>query len=182
MDILTIITPVTRYGNLDAIRRSINIPRENFRWICVFDNTHIPKNIPLDCEAYVCIDPNSRVGNAQRNFAIELIKEGHVYFNDDDTTIHHLLWKRIEKLNNDFIHFSQIHKDGSLRLKGDRITDNEGGTVDSHNFVVSRECIGDTRWILDRYDADGVFATVCYKKSVSPIFIPKVLSIYNSLR
>ena len=177
---LNVITPVIRYGNLDAIRRSINIPRENFRWICVFDSTHIPKNIPEDCEAYSYTDSNSGAGNAQRNFAINLIKEGHVYFNDDDTTIHHLLWKRIKNLDaHDFIHFSQINKDGSLRLKGDRVSNNY---IDSHNFVINRKLIGNTRWVIDRYDADGIFAETCYKRSISPIFIPKVLSIYNSLR
>lgn len=178
---LTIITPVTRYGNLFFIERSLDIiPKSQRLWICVFDSNYIPKNIPSSCEAYICKDPASKMGNAQRNFALDLITEGHVYFNDDDTMLHHLLWNKIQNLDDhDFIHFSQINKDGSLRLKGDKILLNQ---VDSHNFIVSRELIGDTRWVLDRYDADGIFAEECYKKSVLPIFIPKVLSIYNALR
>jgi hypothetical protein len=177
---LTIITPVTRYGNLHEIRRSIIIPKENFRWICVFDSTYIPKNIPKDCEAYIHVDPKSGMGNAQRNYAINLVKDGHLYFNDDDTEVHPDLWKKVKDLDShDFIHFSQINKDGSLRLKGDRVANNP---VDSHNFIVSRECVGNIRWELDRYDADGIFAETCYKKSKSPLFIPRVLSIYNSLR
>ena len=177
---LTIITPVTRYGNLEAIKRSINIPRESFRWICVFDSTHIPHNIPEICEAYCHVDPKSGVGNAQRNYALNLIEKGHVYFSDDDTLLHPHLWRKIENLDKqDFIHFSQIIKEGSLRLKGDRV---EVNYIDSGCFIVSRECIGDTRWQLDKYHAGGLFAEECYKKSTLPRFIPKVLSIYNSLR
>jgi len=176
---LTIITPCVRYGNLAAIERSINIPKENFRWIVVIDGTCIPKHLPEKCEYYLHTDENSKVGNAQRNFALNLIDDGWVYFNDDDTTLHHLLWRRIEKFENDFISFSQINKDGSLRLKGDVVKLNY---IDSHNFVVKRECIGDTRWEIDKYNADGLFAEECYKKSKNPLFIPKVLSIYNSLR
>ena len=177
---LTIITPCIRPENLFLIEESINIPRENFRWIVIFDREDIPENIPESCEPYAYKNKKSGMGNAQRNFAIDLVKDGHLYFNDDDTCIHPFLWKRINSLDaHDFIHFSQISKDGSLRLKGDRVANNY---IDSHNFIVSRECVGDTRWVIDRYDADGIFAETCYKKATSPIFIPKVLSIYNSLR
>jgi hypothetical protein len=163
---------VTRYGNLEAIRRSINIPRENFRWICVFDSTSIPHNLPENCEAYMHTSPNSRVGNAQRNFAIDLVEKGHLYFNDDDTCIHPSLWGKIEHLDDyDFIHFSQIWKNGALRLKGDVVSVRN---IDTHTFIVRRDCIGDTRWIPNIYEGDGIFAEECYKKSILPIFIPEV--------
>jgi len=179
--LLNIITPVTRYGNLFLIEKSIkSIPESNRRWICVFDDTYIPKTLPNDCEAYSCTNSISKMGNMQRNYALDLVEKGHIYFNDDDTEIHPFLWRRIEKLEtHDFIHFSQVCKNGSLRLKGDRVMN---GSIDSHNFVVSKECVANTRWDLKRYDADGVFAEECYKNAKSPIFIPKVLSVYNSLR
>jgi hypothetical protein len=176
---LTIVTPCVRYGNLPAIRRSINIPEEHFRWICIFDSTSLPKHIPDKCEAYMFSDPNSKVGNAQRNYALNLIDEGHIYFLDDDTEIHSSLWKKIEALDDhDFIHFSQINKEGSLRLKGKEITCGKIG----NNFIVKRDIIGDTRFIIDKHSAMFTFAEECYKKSTLPIFIPKVLSIYDSLR
>lgn len=146
----------------------------------MFDSTCIPREIPRTCESYIYKNEESRWGNGQRNFALDMIDKGHVYFNDDDTALHPFLWRRVQELeDHDFIHFSQIEKGGALRLKGDVVS---VGTIDSHNFIVSRECIGSTRWGNTRYDADGVFATECYHKSKSPIFIPKVLSIYNSLR
>jgi hypothetical protein len=42
--------------------------------------------------------------------------------------------------------------------------------------------LGTTRWILDRYDADGVFANECWLKSKNYKYIDEVLSIYNALR
>lgn len=194
---LNIVTPCTRVKNLRAIEQSLQtIPRESYRWIVVFDLPVVlrvtPKihycvtdqdnhttNLPDNGEYYVHRNKDSKMGNAQRNFALDKIDRGYVYFNDDDTAIHEFLWKKVKDLDEyDFIHFSQVCKDGSLRLKGDSVT---VGRIDSHNFIVKRDVIGGVRWILDKYDADGFFANECYKKSTNPKFIAKVLSVYNAL-
>jgi hypothetical protein len=176
---LNIITPCSRPQNLDVISKSINIPRDQYRWIVVFDLLEVPENIPENCEAYAIKDVNSTSGNAQRNFALDLVTDGHIYFNDDDTIMQPELWDEIKDLEEDFISFQQVNKDRSLRLEGKNIS---VGYIDSHNFVVSAECMGDTRWVLNRYDADGVFAHDCYNKSNTKLYIPKVLSVYNSLK
>jgi hypothetical protein len=175
---LNIITPSCRPANLDIISKSINIPRDQYRWIVVFDLLEAPDNIPDNCEFYNIKDAKSTSGNAQRNFALDLVTHGHVYFNDDDTIMQPNLWEEIKDLEEDFISFKQVNKDGSIRLEGNNIS---VGNVDSHNFVVSTECMGDTRWVLNRYDADGVFAHECYNKANTTLYIPKVLSVYNSL-
>jgi hypothetical protein len=175
---LNIITPCSRPENLEIISKSINIPRDQYRWIVVFDLLEMPENIPDNCEWYAIKDANSTSGNAQRNFALDLVTHGHVYFNDDDTIMQPNLWEEIKDLEEDFISFKQVNKDGSIRLEGNNIS---VGNVDSHNFVVSTECMGDTRWVLNRYDADGVFAHECYNKANTTLYIPKVLSVYNSL-
>jgi hypothetical protein len=144
----------------------------------VFDLLEAPDNIPDNCEFYNIKDAKSTSGNAQRNFALDLVTHGHVYFNDDDTIMQPNLWEEIKDLEEDFISFKQVNKDGSIRLEGNNIS---VGNVDSHNFVVSTECMGDTRWVLNRYDADGVFAHECYNKANTTLYIPKVLSVYNSL-
>jgi len=176
---LNIITPCSRPQNLEVISKSINIPKENYRWIVVFDALKVLKNIPENCEAYAIKDFNSISGNAQRNFALNLITQGHIYFNDDDTIIHPNFWNSIKEYNIDFISFKQSEKNGNIRLEGNNIS---LGHIDSHNFVISIECMGDTRWILNRYDADGLFAFECYQKAKTKMYIPKILSIYNSLR
>lgn len=183
---LNIVTPCSRPENLHTISNSINIPRDSYRWIVVFDMDQLPDSllIPENCEAYLHRNPESIVGHSQRNFAIELIQDGHVYMNDDDTIIHSNLWNNIQDVDLDMISFSQENPNGSLRLVGDRM---EPGHIDSHNFIVSRRLIGDYRWEVGKYDADGYFATTMFKAlqdnpDYSGAFIPEVLSTYNSLR
>lgn len=178
---LNIITACSRPENLKTIAESINIPEENYRWIIVFDSTELPdvSLIPNNCEVFTHIHPDSRVGNSQKNFGIGLAIDGHVYFNDDDTIIHPNLWTNIKDLTEDFISFSQENKNGSLRLRGDRI---EIEHIDSHNFIVSRQTIGETLWQLGTYAADGYFAIECYNKALTKKYVPLVLSTYNKLR
>lgn len=177
---LNIITPCSRPENLHKISQSINIPNRNFRWIVVFDLDEMPNQelIPSNCEVHLHKNPLSIFGNSQRNYALDLVEKGHVYFNDDDTTIYPKLWHNIKNIKEDFISFSQNFLDGILRLKGEEI---KLYSVDSHNFVVSINVIESTRFDITHYDADGYFAVECYNKPCSKIFIPKVLSIYNSL-
>jgi hypothetical protein len=177
---INIITPCSRPNNLHAISKSINFPKKNYRWIVVFDFNELPPKelIPDNCEFYLHKDPNSILGNAQRNFALDLVKEGYVYFNDDDTIIHENLWENIRNLKNDFISFYQSLPNGNIRLFGQV----RYQAIDTHNFILSKELIGDCRWVLNKYEADGIFATECYKKSQTPLILEKVLSIYNCLR
>ena len=178
---LNIITPCSRPENLEIIYKSINIPIKNYRWIVVFDELTLPTTIPKikTCEFYNIKNVDSVYGNAQRNLALDLVISGYIYFNDDDTTIHPNLWEEIKNLNGDFISFQQANKDGSLRLRGDNINI---GYIDSHNFILSVACVKNIKWILNRYDADGLFATECFKQAKQFIHIPKILSIYNSLK
>jgi len=177
---LNIITPCSRPENLHVISKSINIPKENYRWIVVFDLNELPSSdlIPENCEPYAYKDPESFSGNGQRNFAIDKIEKGYVYFNDDDTILHKDLYESIKDLTFDFITFPQEWPNGHIRLKGDTVGVNH---TDSHNFVLSHSLIGDTRWRLGIYAADGIFAYECGSKT-SVKFINKVLSTYNTLR
>jgi hypothetical protein len=181
---INIITPCSRPENLVKIGLSINIPLENFRWIVVFDAERIPE-LPvselefLNTEFYAHKNPEGCSGNPQRNFALDLVEEGYVYFQDDDTLMHPEFWESVKDLNNDFISFNQSFTDGKLRLKSGRT---EVGYIDSHNFLLKKEIIGDTRWEMDKYEADGIFAEACAKKTRNLFFIDRTLSIYNALR
>lgn len=176
---LNIITPCSRPENLQVISSSINIPKENYRWIVIFDMLEKPNNIPENCESYCFKDSKSKVGNAQRNFALNLIKHGHVCFNDDDTVIHNDLWENIKDLNEDFISFMQEQKNKKIRLKSSEI---ELHKIDTNNFIVSKKCTENIKWDIERYDADGIFASECYKAAQTKKYIEKVLSTYNALR
>jgi len=178
---LNIVTPCSRPYNLNKISNSISnsIPKENYRWIIVFDSDEVPDAFPDNCEVYATRNSQSTVGHAQRNYALELINSGHIYFNDDDTVIHPDLWESIKYIDADFISFSQNNKDGSMRIKGDYIGISG---IDSHNFIVSYDIAKNFKWVIDKYEADGIFAKECYDISNSKVFIDKVLSVYNLLR
>lgn len=178
---INIITPCVRPENLHKISKSINIPKENYRWIVVCDSEQLPNSdlVPDNCEVYIHKNPISMAGNDQRNFALSMVKSGHLYFNDDDTTIHPELWDTVKDLNNDFISFTQNEKSGQMRLKGDTIWYCH---VDSHNILVSNDLVGDIKWHLDNYGADGRFAVDMFERCNNYLYIPKVLSIYNTLR
>jgi hypothetical protein len=177
---INIITPCSRPKNLHTISKSINIPEDSYRWIVVYDSDiELEKElIPNNCEFYLHKNPKSMSGNSQRNYALDLIDDGYVYFNDDDTILHKDLWDNIKMLDNDFISFYQSWGSGQIRLYGDV----EYQRIDSHNFILHKNIIGESRWVLDKYEADGLFAIECHKKSKNPIVIKKVLSVYNYLR
>jgi hypothetical protein len=179
---INIITPCIRPENLNIISQHINIPRENYRWIVVFDMNEFPDSslIPENCEYYKIKDSNSISGNAQRNLAIDKVETGWLYFHDDDTTLHPELWNNVKDLNNDFISFDQRWpvEGEHIRLKGDII---KVCHTDSNNFLVHKDLVSDIRWKLDIYEADGYFAEDCYRNSKSHIYIPKVLATFNTL-
>jgi hypothetical protein len=178
---LNIITPCTRPHNLYAIAKSINIPKLSYRWIVVCDSYKLPDSslIPDNAECYLYKNNSSVFGNAQRNYALSMVKHGHVYFNDDDTTIHPLLWKSVNNLSYfDFISFKQLNKDGTHRLNADKIVLNN---IDSHNIIISNSICKNKKFILDKYDADGVFAEQCFSDAKNAIFLNEYLSVYNSL-
>lgn len=178
---INIITPCCRPENLHAISKSIKIPRKNFRWIVVFDSEELPPQhlIPKKCEAYAHKNPKSISGNDQRNYAIDKVTEGYLYFNDDDTIIHKDLWKTVKDLDYDFISFPQEWPNKTIRLEGKQVGVN---FTDSHNFMVKYEVAKDVRWRLDIYAADGIFAYDTAIKSKTLAHIPVVLSTYNVLR
>jgi len=181
---INIITPCSRPENLISIGLSINIPLENFRWIVVFDANEVPelsvsKNQFKNTEFYAHTNPDGCSGNSQRNFGLDLVEDGYVYFQDDDTLMHQEFWESVKDLNADFINFNQGFVNGDLRLKSGRI---EVGHIDSHNFLLKKSIIGETRWEIANYCADGIFAETCAKKTNNLFFIDRTLSIYNALR
>jgi hypothetical protein len=177
---LNIITPCSRPQNLHTISSSINIPKESYRWLVVYDGNELPSRdlIPDNCEIYAYRDPDSCYGHQQRNFGMDLISSGHIYFNDDDTIVHPDLWESIKDLENDFISFNQSTKEGMPRLidSGVRV-----GGIDSHNFMFAKEISNGLRF-CNEYVADGIFAIDVHHRSTNPIHISKILSVYNYLR
>jgi hypothetical protein len=176
---INIITPCSRPRNLRKLAKSINIPKENYRWIVICDRKFYPffGYIPSNCEIYCHKNLSSISGNAQRNFALQKVGKGYVYFNDDDTVIHPELWENVKSRNEDFIYFKQQFNNAPRFSEEVKV-----GNIDSHTFLVSIEIVSYLKWELGIYEADGLFAMECYARAKTKIFIDKVLSVYNALR
>lgn len=184
---INIITPCSRPENLSVISKSINIPKVAYRWIVVIDGRpeDCSATFPKNAEIYFHKKEGSISGNAQRNYALNLIDKqekprglrSYVYFLDDDTLLHPDLYSAIQYIDNDFIHFNQQTIDGKHRVGG-IVKVNQ---VDSGNVLVSRLLIGDSRWINRIYNADGVFLEEVFKRARNPLYLNQTLSIYNAI-
>lgn len=170
---LTVVTPLWRWENLGGLAKSIP---EGVRWLVVFSGRKpaevvLPKN-----GEYHAIESDRGVD--KRNRGIEIVKDGYLFFLDDDTVIHPNFGKLLGMDPvNDFIHFNQIWPNGKRRIGGEvRIN-----RVDAGSFIVKRETVGNTRF-QKVPKADGVFAVECFRKSKAAKYIDEDMSIYNALR
>ena len=179
---INIITPCSRPDNLIELFDSINFP---CTWYIVFDANDAEFSKILWNNKLFLFDwikpfaiKGGKWGNRQRNFALDLIKDGYVYFLDDDTTMHPDFYPTISSLQNDFIQFDQCYPNGEKRLGG-KIRLKQ---VDSGNVLIHTSLIGTLRWETEPRYADYLFINEAYNKAKNPVYIPKVLSIYNSLK
>ena len=171
---ITIITPLWRPENLAWVAQSIP---QGFRWIVVFGYSIPRKGLPENGE-YYAIATNG--GLEKRNLGIDIVKDGHICFLDDDTILHPDFSNLLNmSADYDFIHFNQIFPNGKKRIGG-VVKRNH---IDVGNFVVSRQIVGDIRMIRGPWqNADGRFAEKCFSRAKKPIYLNKNLSIYNALK
>lgn len=187
---LHLITPISRPHNLpriyDSIRRGLT--RSLYAWWCIFDPRAPLVPLPRDWRGIVYWGPGpNRPGSAgypQRNWALEHICTGWVYFLDDDNLIHPALEKTFQQALDqhpraDWFLFRQIRPDGTLYLAPHcppRV-----GLVDIGQGIIRREAIAAARFEEDRYDADGrLFESLA--PSITVYCIDQVATYYNALR
>ena len=179
---LTIITPCCRPVNLPKLYESINFDSVD-KWIIVYDTskdrkytrifTEHPKIIETEC------DDVGSAGHPQRNFGLNFVTGGFVYFLDDDNIIHPDFWKVLPNLNERYIYtWNQESADSSI--VGCEIPN--VNAIDTAMFLVPYELIQDTKWIKHLRWADGIFITTLYEKHKDRyVYIPRVLCYYNKL-
>ena len=175
MNALTIITACSRSENLPALAESIGPGKAyfNLAWL-----------ISVDGGEY----PESRVGNAQKNQALEHIgneAESWVYFLDDDNLIYPgffmAIARAIKKLpgKRGFIFLqdcgSFVRQAAPETVRVDRI--------DLAQFVLRRDLIGSWRFNLPAYNSDSCLIEGVYQEHAGDFaFIDQVLCYYNRLR
>lgn len=167
MDRLTIITPCSRPQNLAALAESIKPGRSLFDviWMVILDNRECEKSV---------------VGNYQRNCALDAIRDGWVYFLDDDTVIHPEFFTELAKVETLAVAFEQeldtwIREVAPSEMRPDHI--------DMGQVAMRRDVIGNIRFRLGVYEADGVFIEDVYRRDPKEwSFVDKPLCYYNKLR
>ena len=170
---LNIITPCSRPQNLD--RMFVDIP-DWARWLVCYDGEG------KDSGDVLChVDPMSISGNAQRNYCIDrLTGSDYVHFLDDDTIFHQGLIDILEEAKADMVVFQQVWPNGKLRVPATMAP--RVRRVDSGNFIVRADVIGQVRWRLDAYEADGYFVEDLLSQGLTVQVIDKAGSYYNYLR
>ncbi len=204
MDIvrLTIITPAKRIKNLHRVYESIfsNCPvNMKLVWQLIIDYdekvfiTEYGKNTlnslyEFDRTAITFL-PSADLGlsgNPQRNEALESVHTGFVCFMDDDNIMHpdYKLAVLYSMLNNPHtgIIVNQIFQNGNSRLRSNP-NNVKPGHIDTAQFTLPIDIIGDVRWDNWDYCADGHFIERVYNNNKEKfVFLDSDLCYYNYLR
>ena len=182
---LTIITPCCRPENLSQLFDSLDFDKLD-RWLIVHDSDEPRKLFTHEkiVEIHHRSPPDGRAGHSQRNAGLECVKDGLIYFLDDDTVIHPDFWK-ISPIFDDqhFYTFDQQRWDEFVPNPGDTFRGNEPKLMkmDSAQYVVPRHMCG--KFIENDYRADGFFIEeVGIRNHLSHVYIPIVACYYNYLR
>lgn len=198
MNVLNIVTAVSRPKNLPAMLRSMKGASEvsdlKVRWLVVYDDP--PARPPqlqkmLQMPSPVTIVPIQwtggpcRLGINQKNFGIDHCEQGYYHLLDDDNKVHPAFFKRISQILKEHpekkaFGFNQRRWDqhGDLRAIPEKMFP---GSIDNTMFVVHTDFIG-----LKRYDIkhagceDGWFFHDLYKKDPTAwFFINEFLAYFN---
>ena len=186
---LTIITPCYRQFNIPKLFDSIHFDKID-KWIIVYDTSNDrkyeqlyknnPKILEVECSGGIS-------GNPQRNYALNLVDDGFIYFLDDDNIIHQNFWSIIKSLDENYFYtFDQIGNQYSYiyykcdTLYGNRI---ELFYIDTAMFIVHKKFIKDIKWKNDVYNADGYFICDIFNNNKeSHKYINRVGCYYNYLQ
>ena len=122
-------------------------------------------------------------GNCQRNAGLDSVKEGYVYFLDDDNLMHPNFWK----------HYLAIHTTGKAFIGNQELANGQTRKaapkhvkthhIDTAQFCLPMTLIGDNRWKEDAYAADGLFVGYVYHlKYKEFVFLNDTLAYHNGAR
>ena len=194
---LSIITPCTRPGNLPLLAKSIERARGEFPlkidWYVCFDGNRVNRcayglpETPPFINSYLSyvIDPKSKSGNSQRNFALDFVEEGYIYFLDDDNLMHHNLLHKI------FLHYNYYGYEKTLIVN--QLDDNwqprklgikycQPGTIDAAQYVIPKQHLQKRKWATSVYEADGLLiADIARQWGNHFIFTDEIICFYNAI-
>ena len=195
---LNILTRISRITNLRQIYESISKNSENFNiiWWTLLDVSSITE-IPTDILVFLNEKSKLRFYDSSKddyllwggiNKTIDEIEDGLVYILDDDNIIHPNFYPSVQNwLNNDSqtegLIFSQ--KIGGIDFTGldVRMASSENVKVqhiDTAQFCLHRNLIGENRFTKNLYTSDGVFIESLYNLNKDKFsFDTEICSYYN---
>jgi len=177
---LTLITPCYRQKNLSKMHGSIRFDLID-KWIIVYDTTYDrryekiytdnPKILEVECSGGIS-------GNPQRNYGLNLVEDGHIYFLDDDNIIHPNFWFVATRLAADYFYtFDQLRDNKAEVLPGFNIAVDQ---IDTAMFIVHKNHVKNIQWCTDKYNADGYFiCDINNQNKKAHIYINIVACYYN---
>jgi glycosyltransferase involved in cell wall biosynthesis len=163
---ISIITPCCRPENLRLLSLSIDFSQID-RWYIIYDTREgrkYTKQFDLNSKVIELECSEGISGNPQRNLGLKLVRDGFVYFLDDDNIIHPEFWKLTKTMDpSKFYTFDQLRPDhlGPV-FKGNNPVP---CAIDTAMYVCPRKLIGDIIWNNEKWNiADGLFIEDIYKK------------------
>lgn len=186
--LINIATSCSRPQNLHSIFKSINF---TCKWYIVFDykkeNLNI-NNLNFLFKDWIILDylEEKPWGYPQKNFIINKIQDGFIYFLDDDNLIHPLFYKTTIKIINENKNVKAIFYSQKLDNNVTRKVHHESVrafSIDQAQFLLHRSLIAEKRY-GNEHHADGNFIESIYKENNKNIFYfynENDITFYNKL-
>jgi SAM-dependent methyltransferase len=182
---ITIITSSYRIQNLKKLYETINFDYVD-EWIIVYDGSKITENPKLfnheKIKEYIHKNENSSFGNAQRNFALDNIKNEntYLYYLDDNNLINPEIYKLLDIIDDDKIYTFNLINYPSLELmKGNEF---EFLKINTAMMLISYKLCKDIKWNIYECTAYFRYINECYNKNKDKwIYIDNVLAYHNKI-
>ena len=99
----------------------------------------------------------------------------YLYYLDDDNLIHPNLYRLLNVIDNDkFYSFNQYK-----RLKGNDIRVSH---IDTAMVIIPYKLCKNQRWVLDKYESDGIYIKECYDNNKGKHVFVSLVSPYKDQR
>ena len=177
---INIITACSRPTNLKQLYESIRFEMID-AWYIVYDTSTAgctkqfemePKIIEIECNTKgVC-------GHPQINHALNIITEGYIYVLDDDNVMHPNFWKLVPRFDGENVYtFDILRKPSNRSYRGDKIALTY---IDTAQFIVPRNLVGDIRWPEQTRGGDYAFISAIKKNHPHKFtYVPGIASYWN---
>ena len=184
-----IITPSYRVKNLKKILQSISFDHI-FKWIIIYDGSKISENYKQFKNNQNVIElvykskKDEIQGNAQRNKGLNYVSKNFsdqnifIYFLDDDNVVNPNFYKLLSDIQINFFYtFDQQRNRYVFSGENPKVYH-----IDLGMFLFDFKMASDTRFRLDKYEADGIYVEECCNKDIKKhIYVPNIYTYYNYL-